>query len=134
MQIWWRGGAYFVLVFSVGFVLGAVRVLFVAPVIGEATAEILEAPLMVFASFVAARFVVRRFPAIERSAYVYSGLFALGLLLVFEFTVVLRVRGMTIAEYSDSRDPWAVAVYVLSLALFAAMPRAVARRSAGASE
>ena len=52
---------YFLLVFSVGLMLGTVRVLFIVPAIGERGAELLEMPLMLLVVAMAARFIVRKF-------------------------------------------------------------------------
>jgi hypothetical protein len=49
-------------------------------------------------------------------------------LLVVEFTVVLWLRGVTIGEYIQQRDPVAGTVYILMLGLFAVMPVLVARK------
>ena len=51
---------YFALVFGAGFVLGMVRVLGVAPRLGTRAAELIEAPLMLAATVLAARWTVRR--------------------------------------------------------------------------
>ncbi|HXP78372.1 MAG TPA: hypothetical protein VN976_00570 [Verrucomicrobiae bacterium] len=56
------------------------------------------------------------------------GSVALGFLLVVEFTVVLWLRGLTIGEYIQRRDPVAGTVYIIMLGLFAIMPILVARR------
>jgi hypothetical protein len=64
---------YFVLVFSAGFVLGTVRVLFVVPAIGVRAAELIEMPLMLAIVVVAARFITRR-----TAWLVFGGLVALG--------------------------------------------------------
>ena len=50
------------------------------------------------------------------------GLIALGFLLLFEFTVVLWLRGLTIRAYIDSRDPVSGTAYLITLGLFAVMP------------
>lgn len=50
------------------------------------------------------------------------GLVALSFLLLTEFTVVLWIRKLTIAEYFASRDPVAGTVYVVMLGIFAVMP------------
>jgi hypothetical protein len=55
---------------------------------------------------------------------------ALLLLVAVEFAVVLGIRGLSIGEYFAQRDPVAGGVYVLLLAVFAAMPWLVHRRSA----
>ena len=117
-----RGAAYFGLVFGVGFLLGIVRVLAVEPRLGERWAELVEAPLMLVAIIFSARFVVRRFPAPRRAEYVVSGAVALMLLVFVEFSVVLGIRGSSLSEYFAERDPVAGSVYILMLAVFAAMP------------
>lgn len=122
MKVWVRGSVYFALVFCVGFALGVVRVFWVAPNIGERAAELVETPLMLGASFLFARLVVRRFPARTRLEYLASGMLALALLLAFEFTVVLGLRGLSMEEYFASRDPVSGAVYAGSLVLFALLP------------
>jgi hypothetical protein len=50
-------------------------------------------------------------------------------MLVLEFGLVLRLRGLTVADYISSRDPVSGAVYYLSLVLFALFPLIVRRRS-----
>jgi hypothetical protein len=117
-----RGVVYFCLVFGVGFVLGVVRVLLLEPDLGQRWSELAEMPLMFIAIVLAARFVVRRFPASRRASYLVSGAVALLLMLLVEFTVVLGIRGLSITQYVAERDPVAGGVYVLMLIVFAAMP------------
>jgi hypothetical protein len=117
-----RGVVYFALVFGVGFLLGIVRVLALEPRLGERWAELAEAPLMLVAIIVSARFVVRRFPAAHRASYLVSGGTALLLLVVVEFSVVLGIRGMPLGQYFAERDPIAGSVYVVMLVIFAVMP------------
>lgn len=114
--------------FGAGFVLGVVRVLALEPRLGERWAELAEAPFMLIAIVLSARFVVDRFPAANRRSYAASGVGALLLLLVVEFSVVLSVRAMSIGQYFSERDPIAGSVYILMLATFAAMPWVVGRR------
>lgn len=122
------GAVYFGLVFAVGFVFGTIRVLFVVPVLGESAAEILETPLMLGASFLAARWVVRRFRVPSGARHrLPVGLLALALLLLAELVVVLELRGISLAQYLASRDPLAGVVYLVSLAIFALMPWLVLR-------
>lgn len=125
-----RALLYFALVFGVGFVLGTVRVLWLEPRLGVRAAELAEAPVMLVATIVAARFVTRRLPSRHRSDFLTSGVLALLLLLVVELTVVLGLRGLTLRESIAERDPVAGAVYVIDLLLFAAMPWIVGRRGA----
>lgn len=118
--------AYFGLVFAVGFVLGTLRVLVLVPSVGERAAELLETPFMVLASYLAARWTVRRFrvPA-SGGARLAVGLGALALLLGAEVAVVLLVQGVSLREYVANRDPVSGTVYLGALALFALMPALV---------
>lgn len=115
--------AYFAIVFGAGFVLGPIRILFAVPRVGERVAELLEAPLMLIVSVLAARWIVRRFQLPARTVFrLGTGLIALGLGLLFELTLVLKLRQLTLAEYFETRDPIAATVYYLTLVLFALMP------------
>jgi len=117
------GLAYFALAFAAGFAFGVVRVGWVAGHIGERSAELAEAPLMLLVVYLAARWVVKRFD-LPRAAgpRLAVGVLALTLLLACELTVVLALRGLTFGDYLASRDPVAGSVYIVSLLLFALMP------------
>lgn len=129
MRILKAGVLYFALVFGVGFVLGPIRILWVAPRLGTRVAELLEAPIMLVVAIVAARWIVRRLAVRPiLSSRLGMGGIALGLMLIAEFTLVLWLRGLSIREYLASRDPVAGAVYYVMLGAFAVMPLLVARR------
>lgn len=130
---WWavlKGGLlYFGIVFSVGFVLGVARTLWVSNRLGASAAEILEAPFMIFVSFAASRWVVRRqkpMPGLRVRAGI--GLLALGLMVGMEIGVVLRIRGLSLETYLATRDPLASGVYLFSLVIFGLMPVLATRR------
>lgn len=114
--------AYFGIVFSIGFVLGVVRVLWIEPAIGERNAELLEIPVMVAVSFIAAGLVLDRYAVPDNRAALALGIIALMLLVLVEFSVVLGIQGLTVAEYFDARDPVAGGAYALSLILFGVFP------------
>jgi hypothetical protein len=124
------GALYFAVVFGAGFVLGTFRTLWIVPSFGMRKAELMEAPIMFAITVLASRSVVRRH-ALRPSfpGRLSVGLVALGLLLVAEFTVVLSIRNLTIAEYLAGRDSVAGAVYVVLLVAFAVMPSLGIRRS-----
>ena len=113
--------AYAAVVFGVGFALGSIRVFFIVPRVGVRWAEILEAPLMLLASFLAARWVARLWGPFGRAQCLLIGVFALAFMLLAEAGFVLA-RGLTIPGYISSRDPVSGMVYLLALAAFAAMP------------
>lgn len=123
------GALYFALVFAAGFALGTVRTLVVVPRLGARTAELLEAPLMVGVSIVAAGWVVRRLavPPVWTSR-LGLGVIALALMLLAEFFFVLWLRGLSLREYFATRDPVSGAAYYAALALFALMPMLVRRK------
>ena len=129
MKIFKAGVLYFALVFGAGFVLGAIRTLWVVPRFGARTAELAEMPIMFVVTLVAARWLVRRLavPAMLSSRLGMGGV-GLGLLLIAEFTLVLRLQGLSISEYLATRDLVSGTVYYVMLGLFAIMPLLVARR------
>lgn len=123
LQILHAGVLYFALVFGAGFVLGTIRTLWIVPGLGTRKAELMEAPIMFVAIVLAARWVGGR-PGLQLSRFesLAAGVFALALLLLTEFTVMLWIRGLTVADYLAGRDPVAGMVYVAMLAVFAFMP------------
>ncbi|MBX3318877.1 MAG: hypothetical protein KF890_03280 [Nitrospira sp.] len=85
MQALKPGFVYFLLVFGTGFVLGTIRVFLIVPLVGHRTAELLEMPLMLIATVLAARWTIRRFSEPRTSAARLSiGGIALGLMLAGE--------------------------------------------------
>jgi hypothetical protein len=73
--------AYALTVFAAGFVLGTLRVLWLAPAVGELAAVAMELPVILAASWVAAGAVLRRWPVDRRLA---MGALALAVLLACE--------------------------------------------------
>lgn len=122
------GTCYFALVFGAGFLLGMIRVPLLVPRLGVRAAELIEMPIMAIVIVLAARYVVRSF-AVPWHVGIRAavGAVALVLLLAVEFTVVLRLQGLTLADYAASRDPVAGTVYLLMLGVFAVMPLLVVR-------
>jgi hypothetical protein len=117
------GLAYFALVFGAGFVLGALRVSFLVPRLGERIAELSEMPLMFAIVAISARFVIRRFAVpLSIAARIGTGLLALGLLLAAELLLAVVLQDRSLADYVASRDPVSGSVYLAMLVLFALMP------------
>jgi hypothetical protein len=130
MRILKAGVLYFALVFGAGFVLGPIRILWVVPRFGTRMAELMETPIMLVVIILSARWIVRRFAVpVRLSSRLGMGCIALALLLGAEFTLVLWLRGFTIAEYLATRDPVSGTVYYISLAMFTLMPLMVAGKS-----
>lgn len=114
--------AYFLAVFAVGFALGGVRVPFLVPRLGARLSELLELPVMLVASFLLARLVLRRWGPFSAPQRLAVGVGALGLMVAAELGVVLMVLGQSLAQYVAGRDPWSGMAYLLSLVAFAFMP------------
>ncbi len=112
---------YFGIVFGVGFLLGAVRVPFLVPRLGERVAELAEMPLMFVAIFLAAGHVVRKFGAsMAPLGWALVGALSLAFLVAAE--LLLAVAGRGIGEYIAGRDPVSGSVYLALLVVFATMP------------
>ena len=119
---------YFAIIFGVGFLLGSIRVLWLIPQLGVRYAELAEMPFMLLAVFFAARWVTKHFTVPpEAASWIIVGIAALICLLIVEFTVVLWLQGISIAESIASRDPISGTAYLISLILFALMPLLVKR-------
>ena len=118
---------YFAIVFGAGFLLGTVRVLWLVPQLGSRVAELCEMPIMLIVTYFTARYVIKHFAVPPAAApRLVVGMLALMCMLIVEFTVVLWLQGITIAEYFAQRDPVSGAFYMASLILFAFMPWLVA--------
>lgn len=119
---------YFALTFGAGFVLGPLRILFLVPRVGARTAELTEMPVMIGITWLAARWVTQRFSVPpERGPRLSMGVMAGALLLLAEFMLVLRLRGLTLEEYFATRDPVSGTAYYAAVLLLVLMPLLVNR-------
>lgn len=116
---------YWAAVFLIGFVLGTLRVLFLAPRMGETSAVLVELPLMLAASWVVARRIVSRTGNARLSDAIAIGALAFALLLTSELVLAVTLFGQAPGQ-------WLAALLVmpglLGLAgqlVFAAMPALV---------
>jgi len=130
-------GLYFALVFGAGFVLGAIRVLWLVPAVGTRMAELFEMPVMLAVSILWARWVTQyvQVPPTASSRIGMGGI-ALAMVLALDFTVILWIRGLSFRQYVEAFDPVAGTAYFVMLGLFALMPWfvAYATRSKGCPE
>lgn len=114
---------YFGLVFGVGFLLGPIRVLWLEPCFGPIIATACEAPFMLLAILVAARWVprvlnIRR----DSKTLVLIGVGSLVLLQIADFTIGFWLRGITPTEQFVQLLTGQGNIYAALLALFAIMP------------
>ena len=125
---------YFALTFGAGFVLGPFRILVLVPRLGARTAELIEMPVMIGITWLAARWVTQKFSVPpERGPRLSVGVMAGALLLLAEFTLVLRLRGLTLEEYFATRDPVSGIAYYAAVLLLVLMPLLVNRSAATAA-
>ena len=115
---------YFALVMGAGFLLGSVRVLFVVPHLGERWAELAEMPIMAIVIFVAAGYILRRYPEVQtRGRALVVGFTALALSVSAELALAVVLQSQSLSEYLASRDKISGSVYLVMLVAFALMPR-----------
>lgn len=92
--------AYVGIVFGVGFVLGTIRVLAVAPYLGSTLAVVVELPLMLTVSWYACRWVIGRFSVGDRWRHRLAlGGMAFALLMTAELGVSTIGFGRSVAEH-----------------------------------
>jgi hypothetical protein len=124
------GITYFGLVFGAGFILGSIRVPFLVPRFGERVTELTEMPVMFIVILLSARYITKR-SALHTAASVRLsiGFLALGLLLAAEILLAVILQDQPLRQYVASRDPVSGTVYLIMLALCAAMPLILAHVS-----
>ena len=107
---------YFLAVFAAGCVLGPIRVLVLAPRIGAFRAVLCEAPFLIAAMVLAARWVGRCIPLATVSQRAAMGAAALALTLSAEIAGAIWLRDLTVTgAFAELGAPEGV----LSLGLFA---------------
>jgi hypothetical protein len=90
---------YFLMLFALGFALGAIRVLAVTPRIGELAATLTEVPLMLTAAFFASRWTITRWRVPRDPAARWAMVFwFLILLFLFETLLGAMLFGRAMAE------------------------------------
>jgi hypothetical protein len=128
------GAEYFAAVFAAGFVMGTVRTMAIAPIIGELSAVAAEIPLMLLFSWVACKFVMGRYPQIKtaRSALAV-GAIALVLLLIAEATLSIGLTGLSLGQHAALYLELPTQIGLLGQILFALLPSLRARATANAT-
>jgi len=93
------GTVYFLALFALGFVLGTIRVLVVAPRIGALAATAVEVPVMLAVALFTCRWAVRRWQVPRETTLRWAmALSFLALLLAFETLLGATLFGRTLAE------------------------------------
>ncbi|HWE16955.1 MAG TPA: hypothetical protein VG758_07215 [Hyphomicrobiaceae bacterium] len=130
MRIAAAAALYFAIVFSVGFLLGPIRVLWLEPRVGPVLAALSEAPFLLAAMVVAARWVPR-VAKLQQSlmSLALTGVGALVLQQIADFAVGIGLRGMSPSEQLGNFATGPGMVYAALLVIFAVMPLLLNHRS-----
>jgi hypothetical protein len=122
MNILKAGSAYFALIFSLGFILGTIRVLAVIPRIGEFAATLLELPLILTASWFVSGWLIRRMQiAPDTFSRLLMGAIAFGLAMIAEPLLGLSFGRSLAEQWSALLRPAGLAG-LAGQALFGLMP------------
>ena len=126
------GLAYFGIVFAIGFLLGAIRVTVLVPLVGELLAVLLEIPIVLTSAWLICRWLVRwlNVPPSIGSRLAMGGL-ALVLLLVAEVVLSTLVFGNSMQEHFRSYLSFAHALGLAGQCAFGMFPfiQAIGRSS-----
>lgn len=90
---------YWAALFALGFVLGTIRVLWLAPMLGESAAVLAELPVMLGASWLWARRLLVRQPLASAGQALAAGALAFALLLGAELVLGVVAFGQSPAEW-----------------------------------
>ena len=123
------GLAYFAAVFALGFVLGTIRTLWLAPRFGALAAVAFELPVMIAVSAFACRICLRRFEVPDATApRLAMGALAFALLMLAELAISVWLSNLTVRGHFAL---YARAEHQLGLAgqiVFALLPLWLRRR------
>lgn len=109
MRVIRAGVLYWTMIFALGFVLGTIRVLWLAPLVGLIPATALELPVMLGASWLAAGWIVRRFAIRTAGGALAVGALAFALLMAAECVLAVTLMGQTPAQWlADLGQPHAL--------------------------
>ena len=123
--------AYFLILFTLGFVLGTIRVTLIVPRIGELPATVAEVPIMLCAAYFACRWALRRWQVpkdlLIRAA---MSLWFLLLIVLFESLLGALLFGRTVADQWNTLATPAGLVGLSGQMIAALLPVFVGRRMA----
>jgi ABC-type uncharacterized transport system permease subunit len=124
------GAAYFLVMFALGFVLGTVRVLLLAPRLGEWSATFVELPVMLAISWVVCRWLVGRLGVPERATpRLVMGAVAFVLLMIAEVVLGTSLFDRSLSQQVQAMTGGPGLAGLLGQMVFAAFPLAQMRSS-----
>ena len=117
------GTIYFAIVFAVGFALGAVRVFFVIPQIGETGGVLIELPVILVVSWWVCGAVLRRYHVPQQMGQrAVMGVVSFTLLMGAELALAVSAFGRSPAEFADGLATPAGAIGLMGQIAFALFP------------
>lgn len=122
------GTAYVAAVFAAGFVLGVLRTLVLAPLLGELAAVLVELPLILTVAWLVCTRILRRWPQSPASA-LGMGAIAFLLLMGAEAGLSMLLAGRSLAEHLALYSQLPHQVGLAGQLAFALFPWIQARRS-----
>jgi len=120
-------GCYFAVVYAAGFILGAIRVLIVEPLIGETAAVLCETPFLLAAMALSAHWIIAKLNVSRSVSLIAMGLLALALQQIADVVLGFWLRGRSLADELAHFATPAGLIYAAALAAFAGIPLIVAR-------
>lgn len=113
---------YWAIVFALGFVLGTIRVLWIAPALGLMTATALELPVMLAASWIASGWLMRHFGLRAGGEALAAGLLAFVLLMAAECALAVVLAGQSPAQWLAGLAAPHAALGLAGQVVFALLP------------
>ena len=123
MRIAGAGLAYWAVVFALGFVLGTIRVLWLAPLVGLLPATALELPVILGASWLASGWLMQRFGIASAGEGLAVGCLAFALLMAAECALAVAMMGQTPAQWLTGQRQTHALLGLTGQVAFALMPR-----------
>ena len=117
------GCVYALIVFLIGFALGAIRVLLLAPRLGDAVAVLLEAPLMLAVSWKLSKWTASKHGLLsDPGEALLMGAIAFAVLMLAELATAMIFFNRTVAEYFAGFWSVAGAIGLAAQLCFASFP------------
>lgn len=114
--------AYWAVVFALGFVLGTIRVLWLAPRVGLMPATALELPIILAASWFAAGWLVRRFAIAQQGEALAVGALAFAILMLAECALALTLMAQSPGQWLTGLAAPHALLGLVGQGIFALMP------------
>jgi hypothetical protein len=120
---------YWAMVFALGFVLGTVRVLWIIPLVGLMPATLLELPIILGGSWLAAGWLLRRFSLARQGEALTVGTLAFAILMAAECALAVTLMAQSPAQWLTGLAAPHALLGLAGQVVFALMPWLIVRRA-----